>query len=143
MKLNELTKIKTRSKKRIGRGIGSGKGKTSARGSKGQKSREKIPLRFTGDVSFYRKLPLRKGQGNPKISSKPKIVHLSKLNVFPKGSKIDLEQLIKAKVVNEKDVKSGIKILLKGKLEKALIVKLPVSKNVKKAIEKIGGKVDV
>lgn len=141
MKLHELLRLKLKTKKRLGRGMGSGKGKTSGRGTKGQKARGKIPLRFTGGVSLYRKLPLRKGQGNPKISSKPKIIYLSQLNVFPKGAQLDLEQLIKAKIINEKDSKKGVKILNKGKIEKSLVVRLPVSRSVKEIIEKLGGRV--
>lgn len=69
MKLHQLTKIKTKDKKRLGRGIGSGKGKTAGRGTKGQKARGKIPQTFTGGLSLYKKLPLRRGYGNPKMSS--------------------------------------------------------------------------
>ena len=58
--------------KRLGRGIGSGKGKTGGRGSKGQKARGKVPLAFAGsNLPLYKKLPLRKGLGNRKVSGKP------------------------------------------------------------------------
>lgn len=127
--------------KRLGRGIASGKGKTAGRGTKGQKARGKIPLSFSGDLSFYKKLPKRKGLGNPKISACPKILTLQILNIFPSKSKIDLEQLIKAKVISEKEGKRGVKILGTGEVKKALTVELPVSKNAKEKIEKQGGKV--
>ncbi len=80
MKLNELTKVKEISKKRLGRGLGSGKGKTSGRGTKGQKARGKIPAGFIGGLAFYKKLPLKKGQGNTKQSDNPKIIKLSCFN---------------------------------------------------------------
>lgn len=142
MQLNQLIKIKARSDKRLGRGIGSGKGKTAGRGTKGQKARGKIPLAFSGDLSFYKKLPKRKGLGNAKISSNPKIISISSLNIFPAKATIDLEQLLKAQVISEKEVKRGVKILGEGELKKALTVKLPVSKTAKEKLLKLGGKVD-
>lgn len=141
MKLQELMQIKARKKKRIGRGMGSGKGKTAGRGTKGQKARGKIPASFTGSMPFYKKLPLRRGFGNHKFGSKPKIVSLSKLNVFSARTTIDMEQLAKMKVITEKEMAKGVKIL-GGQLEKALIVKLPVSKSARAAIEAKGGKVE-
>lgn len=74
MKLNQLIKVKTKNKKRLGRGIGSGKGKTAGRGTKGQKARGKIPAGFVGATPLYKKLPLRRGKGNPKLSKKEKAI---------------------------------------------------------------------
>lgn len=128
-------------KKRLGRGMGSGKGKTAGRGTKGQKARGKIPASFTGSMPFYKKLPLRRGFGNHKFGSKPKIISLSKLNVFSARTTVDMEQLAKMKVITEKEMATGVKIL-GGQLEKALIVKLPVSKSVRAKIEAKGGKVE-
>ena len=79
-----------RHKKRLGRGIGSGKGKTAGRGTKGQKARGKIPATFVGSLPFYKKLPLRRGQGNPKLSDKLVPIKLSKLNVFKSKTVVDL-----------------------------------------------------
>lgn len=142
MKLNQLPKLKTKPKKRVGRGIGSGLGKTAGRGSKGQKARGKIPVGFSGaGLPTFKKLPLRRGLGNPKISTKPKIITLSQLNIFKAKSTIDLEQLLEAKLISQKDLKKGVKIL-GGELNIALTINLPVSKRVKKAIEKKGGKVN-
>ena len=143
MKLNNLMKVKTNSKKRVGRGIGSGRGKTAGRGTKGQKARGKIPAGFSGDVSFYKKLPLRKGFGNPKISLKPKIFTLSDLQNFKAKSIVDMEALLKAKLITEKEAKMGVKILSTGEIGHALIVKLPVSKKARLEIEKKGGRIDV
>lgn len=142
MKLNELIKIKAKSKKRLGRGIGSGKGKTAGRGTKGQKARGKIPLTFTGGLPLYRKLPLKRGKGNPKRSLKRAIVNLSKLNVFKAGSIVDLQKLIDEGIVDIKDAKRGVKVLSYGEISKALVVKLLVSKIARIKIEKSGGKVE-
>lgn len=152
MNLNNLVKIKKRDKKRLGRGLGSGLGKTSGRGTKGQKARGKMPVAFTGaGLPTYKKLPLKKGLGNPKATGKSKVINLSKLNVFKEKSVVDLEALIKMKIITSKEAKSGVKILAssargarradKG-LTTSLIIKLPVSSNAKIQIEKKGGKVE-
>lgn len=142
MKLHQLIKINTKSKKRVGRGIGSGLGKTSGRGSKGQKARGKIPVGFSGNLPLYKKLPLRRGLGNRKISSKPKLLNLTSLNVFKAKTVVDIERLVEEKIISRKDLKKGVKILGDGEINTSLIIKLPVSKSAKEKILKKGGKVD-
>ncbi len=142
MKLHQLIKVIHKSKKRIGRGLGSGRGKTSGRGTKGQKARGKIPVGFSGDLSLYKKLPLKKGQGNPKISQKPNVINLSALNIFKSKTVVTLEELINAKILTEKNSKKGVKILGNGEINVALIIKIPVSKTAQQKIEKKGGKVE-
>lgn len=142
MKLHEVIKVKSKPSRRLGRGIGSGKGKTAGRGTKGQKARGKIPLAFTGGLATFKKLPKRRGSGNRKVSNKPRLIDLGKLEIFKPNSVIDAEQLIKAKLINENDTRSGIKILAKGEITRALIIKLPVSKKVREKIGKAGGKVE-
>lgn len=139
MRLHELLKVKAKSDKRIGRGLGSGKGKTGGRGTKGQKARGKIPVTFTGSLSLYKKLPLKRGKGNVKVSSKPKTVNLSALNVFKTKTVVDITRLLEAKVISQKDAKKGVKILGNGEIESALTVKIPVSDSARKKIEKAGG----
>lgn len=132
------------SKKRLGRGIGSGKGKTSGRGTKGQKAKSKIPASYIGGgLPLYKKLPFRKGWGNPKISTKPVLLKLSDLNIFKAKSVVDLNSLIDKDLISNKDLKRGIKILMAKdeKLKVPLTVKLPVSQKAKGQIEKLGGKV--
>lgn len=143
MKLHQLEKVTLTSKKRMGRGLGSGKGKTGGRGTKGQKARGKVSLGFIGGtLPMYKKLPYRRGLGNPKRSAKPAVVQLSKLSVFAAGSEVGLESLIERKIVTEKEVrKSGVKIVGSGEVPKGLIVKLPTSASVAEKIEKTGGKV--
>lgn len=142
MRLDQLLKINTKSKKRVGRGIGSGKGKTAGRGTKGQKARGKIPIGFAGDLALYRKLPLKKGQGNPQVSSKPKIISRSDLTVFKAKSVVDTLELLKAKIITAKEARRGVKVLGTSEVARLLIVKLPVSQNAKAKIEAKGGKVE-
>lgn len=142
MKLQGLSKVQIAKKKRLGRGLGSGKGKTAGRGTKGQKARGKIPATFTGSLSLYKKLPLRRGKGNDAVSIKPKIINLSSLNNFKTKTIVDIAKLLEAKIISEKDVKIGVKILGNGEIESALTVKLLVSDSARKKIEKAGGKVE-
>lgn len=142
MKLQELLTVKLKSSKRIGRGPGSGKGKTGGRGTKGQKARGKIPVGFTGSLPLYKKLPLRRGKGNPKISPKVKVISLSKLSAFKAKSSVGIEELIKEKIITLKDAKRGVKILGSGEINIALTIKLPTSKAARKKIESKGGKVE-
>ncbi|MBU1000576.1 50S ribosomal protein L15 [Patescibacteria group bacterium] len=142
MKLHELTKITTRPKKKLGRGIGSGKGKTAGRGTKGQKARGKIPLSFTGGLPLYKKLPFKKGKGNPKLTTKKTLLDIVKLDIFKDKTIVDLEKLIKTNIISEKQARKGVKILNKGKLSRALTVRLPVSASARKKIEESGGKVE-
>ena len=88
MNLNKLPKLKSKSAKRIGRGQGSGRGKTATRGTKGQKARGKIAITHPhyegGQRPLFKRLPYKRGKGNPKISKKP-WVSISKFSIsFPK-----------------------------------------------------------
>lgn len=142
MQLHSTSKLTTKTKKRLGRGTSSGKGKTSARGQKGQKARENVALGFIGGtLPLYKKLPFRRGLGNAKVSPKMLVVEVSKLEVLAADSEVDLQSLIAAKIVSEKDGKNGVKIVGVGELSIPLTVKLPASKSAKSQIEKAGGKV--
>lgn len=145
MTLNSLPKTKKNSKKRLGQGHGSGKVKTSGRGTKGQKARNKVPMYFEGGaLPLIKRLPYRRGKGrNKKISTKPLVVNLKYLSSFPKDQVVDLDLLIKKKIVKADDAKEfGVKILGDGELTQALIIKLPISNSAKKKIEKMGGRVE-
>lgn len=137
----EITMLKNpdRRQKRLGRGIGSGKGgHTVGRGQKGQRSRGKIGLLFEGvkvKKSFLKRLPLRRGRGKFKASPKPVIIKLGQLNVFRTGTKVDITQLVKQGLVSEKQArKLGVKILSGGKLEKKLEIVVPISKKAAKEV---------
>lgn len=140
-----MLKIKSRSKKRAGRGYGSGKGgHTSGRGQKGQKSRGSVGVLFEGvkvRKSLLNRLPFQRGKAKFKAQDKPVVVSIEALNILKEGSKVTLESVVKAGIVKERDAKAyGIKILGNGKLEKKLEVALPASKSAIKKIEKAGGK---
>jgi large subunit ribosomal protein L15 len=139
-----ILKVKTRSKKRVGRGYGSGKGgHTSGRGQKGQKSRGSVGILFEGvkvRKSLLNRLPLSRGKGKFSAHPKPVIVNLDALNMMKEGSKVTIETLVKAGIVNGKEaLEFGVKILGDGKLEKKLEVTLPTSGGAAKKIEKAGG----
>lgn len=145
MSLNNLPKIKKTSKKRLGQGHGSGKVKTGGRGTKGQKSRNKVPLYFEGGaLPLIKRLPFRRGKGrNRSFKKSPLIVNIKYLNEFPKNQVIDLKLLIKKRIVKAEDAKQfGVKILGDGEIKQSLIVKLPISKSAAKKIEKAGGHVE-
>ena len=142
----KLMKTTVKSKTRVGRGYGSGKGgHTSGRGQKGQKSRGKIGVIFEGTKvkkSLIKRLPLKRGKGKFKSGKKPIIVKLSLLNLLTTGSTVNIESLVKNKIVDKKDaVKFGVKILGDGELTKKLTIQLPISKSAAKVVEKVGGKV--
>ncbi|MBI2020319.1 50S ribosomal protein L15 [Candidatus Daviesbacteria bacterium] len=142
MKLHEVIKVTSKPKKRLGRGIGSGRGKTAGRGTKGQKARGKIPLRFAGGLSLYKKLPLRRGLGNPKRSPRYHLITLSDLNSFKNKEVVGIDELIKSKIVSSKEAKKGVKVLGVGEIKTSLTVRLPVSKSAQEKIEKKGGKIE-
>jgi large subunit ribosomal protein L15 len=129
--------------------LGSGKGKTGGRGSKGQKARGKVPAANVGaGLILYKKLPYVRGWsrrgGNPARTPKPVLVPLEKLNSLKPKTRVDVAALIENKIVDASDVrKRGVKILSKGELTVALTVALPVSEKVKLSIEKAGGQVDI
>lgn len=143
MQLHELIKIKTRSQKRVGRGTGSGKGKTGGRGTKGQKARGKVPAGFIGGtLPIYKKLPFRRGLGNPKRAAKITPIPLSKLANLPAGSLVDMQSLINSKIITAKDAaKKGVKVVGNGELNIPLEIRLPISASAAKKVEKAGGKV--
>lgn len=141
--LSHLPKITTDKKKRLGRGLASGKGAKSGRGTtRHQKARESIPLHFEGGQSrIVKKYPLLRGKGrNKSLKENPLVISLSALNIFKEDEIITFDTLVKKKFIDNKKVR--IKVLDNGKITKKLTVKLPVSANAKKKIEAAGGKVE-
>ncbi len=144
MQLHTLEKLSKRSAKRLGRGIGSGRGKTSGRGMKGQKARGKIPAANVGaGLLYFKKLPYRRGWGNSKVSAKPALLQVSKLNAFSAGATVTVATLIETGLTTEKAVKRiGIKIVNGGELTtKNLTIEVPVTASVKSVVEQAGGKI--
>lgn len=143
---NNLQKIVSGRKKRVGRGYGSGKGgHTAGRGQKGQKTRNKIGILFEGikvKKSLLKRVPLQRGKGKFKSRNNPIIIKTSYLNMLPSGTKVDIENLAKHGIVKKDDaIKYGVKILGNGKVEKKLTITLPISISAAKDVEKAGGKV--
>jgi len=145
MKLENLEKTpEFKARKRVGRGPGSGMGKTSTRGENGQKSRSgvSIPAWFQGGQSpLSRRIPKR-GFSNKKFETKFAVINLSDLNRFNDGDVVTPE-LLKEKGIIKKQL-NGVKVLANGELEKKITVKAHrfSSKAVTK-IESKGGKAEV
>lgn len=132
------------SKKRLGRGNGSGYGKTAGRGENGQNSRSGGGVRpgFEGGQNpLYRRLPKR-GFTNARFKKDYAILNLDDLNRFEADTVITETLLKEEKVI--KNLLNGVKILGNGNLEKKLTIKVSkVSKTAKEKIEKSGGVVEV
>ena len=140
-----LVKIK---KMRVGRGIGSGKGKTSGRGVKGQKSRSGVAIKSFegGQMPLYRRLPKRGFNPIKKINigkiNLGKIQYFIKKNSINYKEKINLELLKKLNIVNKKSVK--LKILGSGEIKDKITVEANFfSKSAKDKLEKIGSIVQI
>lgn len=139
-----LSKQTTKKLRRLGQGHGTGRGKTSGRGTKGQNARSNRALSFEGGaLPLIKRLPFRRGKGrNNSLQKKSLAVNLNALNVLSAKSVVDIDTLIKHNIVVSSEAKKfGVKILGDGELKIALTVKLPVSKSAKEKIEKIGGSV--
>ena len=147
MNLSTLTPITKRSKKRLGLGHGSGRSKTAGRGTKGQKSRNKVPMtRYSGgSLAFVKRLPMLRGKGkNYSLNMVPVVINVGSLNNLKKNAVVDEKLLVEEKFATLKEIKSrGVKILGSGDLSVALTVKLPVSKSAQQKIEKAGGNIVV
>ncbi|EKE15224.1 MAG: 50S ribosomal protein L15 [uncultured bacterium] len=144
--LSNLSKVNIKKKKRLGRGLGSGKGSKSGRGTtRHQKARESIPLHFEGGQGrIVKKFPLLRGKGkNNSIKEKTFVIDIEALNKLADNSIVSRETLIKENIITNGKEKMLIKILANGELKKKLIIKLPVSKKVKDVVEKLGGLVEL
>jgi len=144
--LNNLIKTTSRSKKRIGRGYGSGKGgHTVGRGTKGQKARGDINPIFVGSKlrkSLVKRLPFLRGKGKLKSrQNKPIVINLKDLASLPAGTTVDAKKLISLGLIKVTDAKKTIKVLGNSELKVALTVLTESSKGAKAIIEKAGGSV--
>ncbi len=149
MKINQLKSNKTSGKrrKRVGRGSGSGLGKTSGRGVKGQKSRSGVSISGFegGQMPLYRRLPKR-GFKNP-FSKKIQKINFNTLSFLSKKHNLNLEK-ISEKELFEKNIfnksKGKLKLLNVGKIEKPINIEISyASKKAIEALEKIGGKINL
>lgn len=146
MTVENLPRLKEKSKKRVGRGLGSGKGgHTSGRGQKGQKARGKVHPLFEGTKikkSLIKRLPLQRGKGKHQPRLGKIIVNIKYLELLPAKSVVDVSSLIKAGIVRAEAKNLGVKILGEGELTRALTVRLSVSAGAEKKIKKAGGTVE-
>ena len=145
MKLHELKPAEgsKKSPKRIGRGTGSGWGKTAGRGQDGQNSRSGGGTRpgfEGGQMPLYRRLPKR-GFTNI-FAKKYSCINVDRLNIFENGTEITPELLLEKRIIRK--VYDGVKILGNGNLEKNLTIKVSkFSKGAAEKIEAAGGKIEV
>ena len=147
MQLNNLTK-NNKKKIRVGRGIGSGKGKTSSRGHKGQKSRSGVAIKSFegGQMPLYRRLPKRGFKSLNKNTTA--ILNLSKIQKILDKSKNDIKTNLNLKILKEKKLVNKkfrkLKILGAGEIKKNLEISAHfVSKQALSKIEKAGGKISI
>ena len=145
MKLHELQAVEgaRHSRKRVGRGTGSGHGKTACKGHKGQNARSGGGVRpgfEGGQTPLFKRLPKR---GFTNVNHKEyAIVNVEDLNVFENDAVVTVESLQEKGLI--KKVYNGVKVLGNGKLEKALTVKAnKFSKTAEAAITSAGGKIEV
>ena len=146
MKLNELMQNKgaKQERRRVGRGMGSGLGKTSGRGEKGQKARSGVSIKATfegGQLPLYRRLPKR-GFSNAPFKIKYAVINVSDLNRFEDETVVTKELLKESGLV--KNQLDGVKVLGNGTLEKKLTIKADkFSREAIEKIEKSGSKYEV
>ncbi|WP_141604571.1 50S ribosomal protein L15 [Terrilactibacillus laevilacticus] len=145
MKLHELKPAEgsRHARKRVGRGYGSGLGKTSGRGQKGQKSRSGGGVRpgfEGGQMPLIQRLPKR-GFKNP-TRKEYSLVNLVTLNKFDEGTEVTPELLLQNRIIRK--LNDGVKVLGQGQLNKKLTVKAhKFSASAKEAIEAAGGNIEV
>ncbi len=146
MKLYELNSApEAKAKKRVGRGPGSGMGKTSTRGQKGQKSRSgaSIPAWFQGgQTPLYRRIPKR-GFSNARFRTEFATINLSDLNKYFNDGDVVTPELLKEKGIIKQQL-CGVKVLGNGELEKKITVRANrFSSSAVTKIESAGGKAEV
>ena len=147
MKLNDRLKI-NKSKIRVGRGIGSGKGKTSGRGVKGQKSRSGVAIKSFegGQMPLYRRLPKRGfnpiGKKNIAILNLDKIQSYIDKKDIKSGDVLNSDLLKKLKLINKNSIK--LKILGSGEIKNKINIEANLaSKSAVEKLEKIGGSIQL
>ena len=147
MKLNDLKPQEgsKKNRKRVGRGISAGQGKTAGRGTKGQGARSGGGTRLYhqgGNLPFYRRLPFMRGQGfTPLHQVEYNEVNLDQLADFPAGSEITPESLKEARLLS--DPRNPVKVLGRGDVKFALVVRVHrISKSAAEKIVAAGGRVE-
>jgi len=151
MNLNELRDLKgaSRNAKRVGRGIGSGTGKTSGRGHKGQKARSGVSLNGFegGQMPLYRRLPKR-GFSNYHFRKRFEVVNLGRVQAALDSKRLDVGATITEKALVDAGLvrgkADGVRVLAKGEITTAITIEVTgISKSAQAAIESAGGKVTI
>lgn len=143
--LSQLPSIVRKKKKRVGRGLGSGRGAKSGRGTtRHQKARESIPLGFEGGQGrLTKRFPLLRGKGRNKSRKQNIFVIYSKdLNRFADGDVVDIQKLKEAGLIDKRAAYPKVKLIVKGKLERKVTVKLSVSQSAERLVKASGGTVE-
>ena len=148
MQLNNLKNRNLKSRKRLGRGIGSGKGKTGGRGHKGQKSRSGVAIKSFegGQMPLYRRLPKR--GFNQIKKDKIAVLNLDKIQKLITNKKLDLNSLINIETLKKARIVSNsinkIKILGSGDINTKINLNVDfISKSAKEKLEKAGGTINL
>ena len=150
MNLSEIkdNKNATRNRKRLGRGIGSGTGKTSGKGHKGQKARSGVSIKGFegGQMPIHRRLPKR---GFTNINRKPFVVlNFSRIENLINENKIDPKKIINSQTLLDlgvvKSLKSRIKLLAKGTIKTKINIEVSAASiSAKDSVEKVGGSITI
>ena len=150
MNLSEIkdNKNATRNRKRLGRGIGSGTGKTSGKGHKGQKARSGVSIKGFegGQMPIHRRLPKR---GFTNINRKPfTVLNFSRIENLINENKIDPKKIINSQTLLDlgvvKSLKSRIKLLAKGEIKTKINIEVSAaSTSAKESVEKVGGSITI
>jgi large subunit ribosomal protein L15 len=140
--LNKISKQRGTNKKRKGKGVGSGLGKTAGRGHKGQKSRSGVAVRNFegGQMPIYRKTPKRGFNSIKKLRSNSLSISLVSFNKFDDNLQIDMKLLIDSGFLKKKDQSKSIKVIDSLQFKKKLQFKdFKFTPGAKKRIEELGG----
>jgi large subunit ribosomal protein L15 len=147
MKINDLVPNEgaKHPRKRLGRGISAGQGKTAGKGTKGQSSRAGKPVRpylQGGNLPFFRHLPFKRGQGfTPPFQVEYNEINLDQLVEFPANSQITIEVLTEAEMLRKP--KNPVVILGRGEVSVPLVVRVHrITKGARAKIEAAGGSVE-
>ena len=146
MKLHELKAVEgsTKARKRIGHGPGSGTGKTSGKGEKGQNARSGGGVRpgfEGGNIPMIRKVPIR-GFNNKNFTKRYACVNVGDLEAFEANAVVDQELLYETRFIGKRS-EYGLKVLGDGEITKPITVKCnKITKQAREKIEKVGGKVE-
>lgn len=143
MKIHELNTAKTKGRRRVGRGTGSGKGKTAGRGMDGQNSRSGGGVRpgFEGGQNPYMKR-IPKSRGFRNHADKPATVHTDELNQFDDGAKVGIDELKKAGLVSKRA--REVKLLKRGELKTKINLEVDKSsKSAETVVTDAGGSIKI